>query len=63
MLGQPIRYLKTNKRVVEAMQEQDETISLPYFTVSPKLQANNPIFYLMICNAGLYLSTSPKVID
>jgi hypothetical protein len=44
--------LKANKRVVEVMQEQNEAISRPYVTVSPKLEADNPIFYLTICNSG-----------
>ena len=44
--------LKANKSVVEVMQEQNEAISRPYITVSPKFEADNPIFYLTICNAG-----------
>lgn len=44
--------LMANKRVVEVMQEQNEAISRPYVTVSPKLETDNQIFYLTIRNAG-----------
>lgn len=44
--------LKANKRVVEVMQEQNEAINRPYVTVSPKLEPDNPIFYLTVSNTG-----------
>lgn len=44
--------LKANKRVVDVMQEQNEAMSRPYVTISPKLEPDNPIFYLTICNTG-----------
>lgn len=44
--------LKANKRVVEVMQEQNDAISRPYVTISPKLEVDNPTFYLTICNTG-----------
>ncbi|WP_127347515.1 hypothetical protein [Pseudidiomarina mangrovi] len=34
------------------MQEQSEAISRPYILVSPKLEADNPTFYLKIYNSG-----------
>lgn len=46
------RMLKANEKVIEVMQSQYEAMTRPYITVSPILEADNPIFYLRIKNTG-----------
>jgi len=46
------KILRANEKVVEVMGEQAEAMTRPYITISPILEADNPIFYLRIKNAG-----------
>lgn len=46
------KMLRTNEKVVEAMNEQAVAVGRPYVVIAPVLEVDNPIFYLRVSNTG-----------